>query len=172
MFPRRTLRVSRKRTVTLGASHNNACRTIMYRSLNPLFCGIFATVVVCIKSLMLWYTAVSTKYLPQQQHAVMPIGIMGSNSLALLGWGSRCLAEGKKRHEHTSLCCFLLSRWNTLLFDQSTVKPPLPIITFDIVAFVFTLLSDNLSRNSCMKPRCRRIGVLFDSISAIQTSKS
>ena len=29
-------------------------------------------------------------------HATMPIGIMGSNSLALLGWGSRCLARGKE----------------------------------------------------------------------------
>ena len=33
----------------------NACRTItLYDSLNSLFCDIFAAVVVCIRSLLLW----------------------------------------------------------------------------------------------------------------------
>ena len=55
----------------------------------------------------------------------------------------RCLIEvqvdstaGKRHHEYAWLCCFLLSLWNTLGFNQATVKPPLPIITFDIVDIV------------------------------------
>ena len=31
--------------------------------------------------------------------------------------------EGKRR-QYACLCCSLLSRWNTLRFNQSTVKPP------------------------------------------------
>ena len=56
--------------------------------------------------------------------------------------------EGKRRHEYTYLCCFLLYHRNTL--NQATAKLPLPIITFDIVAFAFTLLWEHLSRNSCL----------------------
>ena len=35
--------------------------------------------------------------------ATMPIGIMGSNNLALFGWGSQCLARRKEMHEYTSV---------------------------------------------------------------------
>ena len=59
--------------------------------------------------------------------------------------------EREGMQEYTSLCCFVLLLWNTSSFNQLTVRPLLPIITFDIVAFAFTLLSDNLSRNSCIR---------------------
>ena len=71
----------------------------------------------------------------------MLIGIMGS-------WGSRCLARRKENAWiHVSVLLPSL-RQNTLGFDQSSAKPSLPIITRDIVAFTFTHLQDNLSRNS------------------------
>ena len=56
------------------------------------------------------------------------------------------LLEGKRRHEYTCLCCSLLLCWNTLCFNQATVKPLLPIIIFDIVTLAFMLLWDNLSQ--------------------------
>ena len=46
---------------------------------------------------------------------------------------------------------FLLSCWNTLQLQSRHWKPGLPIITFDIVAYAYTLLWDNLSKNSCIR---------------------
>ena len=81
-------------------------------------------------------------------HAKMPIGIMGSNGLALFRWGSRGLARRiENAWIHVSVLLPSLRR-NTLGFNQSSAKPSLPIITRDIVASTFTLLQDNLSRNS------------------------
>ena len=42
--------------------------------------------------------------------------------------------QGTRKNEYMCLCCFLSPRWNTLRFNQATVRPPLPIITFDFVA--------------------------------------
>ena len=68
----------------------------------------------------------------------------GTKAHAAMQNGSRCLARGQEK----ALCCFVLLHWNASSFNQSTVRPMSPIITFDIVAFAFTLLLDNLSRNS------------------------
>ena len=55
----------------------------------------------------------------------MPIGIMGSKSLALLDCievkGDSGTRNEKKR---IILCCFLPPRWNTLRFTQATVLKP------------------------------------------------
>ena len=67
-------------------------------------------------------------------YATMPIGIMGSKSLALLYWGSRCWERRQEKLSIHGFVLFLFTRWNTLSFNRATVKPPLPIITFDIVA--------------------------------------
>ena len=67
----------------------------------------------------------------------MPIGIVGSNNLALLDWGSRCLAKGKENAWIQAFVLLPSLLWNALSFNQSTAKPSLPIITFDIVAFTF-----------------------------------
>ena len=79
----------------------------------------------------------------------MPIGIMGNNSLAPLGSCLRCLARRKERAWTQVYVLFpsLTQKYYTLSLI-CRVKPPLPITTFDIVAFIFTLLWDNLSRNS------------------------
>ena len=85
-------------------------------------------------------------------HATMPIGIMGNNSLAPLGSCLRCLARRKERAWTQVYVLFpsLTQKYYTLSLI-CRVKPPLPIITFDIVAFTFTLLWDNLPRNSCIQ---------------------
>ena len=84
-------------------------------------------------------------------HATMPIGIVGNNSLAPLGSCLRCLARRKERAWTQVYVLFpsLTQKYYTLSLI-CRVKPPLPITTFDIVAFIFTLLWDNLSRNSCI----------------------
>ena len=38
----------------------------------------------------------------------MPIGIMGSKSLALIDRGSRYEQEGRRNYEYTRMSCFLL----------------------------------------------------------------
>ena len=55
-------------------------------------------------------------------YATMPIGIMGSKSLALLDWGSRWFRNKEREWTNTCLCCSLPQRWNTLKFTQATVK--------------------------------------------------
>ena len=60
-------------------------------------------------------------------------------------------ARRKGKHEYTCLCCFLLSCRNTLQLQSGHSKPPVPIIPFDIVAYAYTLLWDNLSQNSCRR---------------------
>ena len=40
---------------------------------------------------------------------------------------------------------------NTLRLQLRRVKPSLPTIPFDIVAYAYTLLWDNLFQNSCMR---------------------
>ena len=55
-------------------------------------------------------------------YATMPIGIVGSKSLALLYWGSRRFSNKGREKTNTCLCCFLPPRWNTLRFTQATVK--------------------------------------------------
>lgn len=81
--------------------------------------------------------------------ATVPFGVVGCDDLALLGWGSRGFARRKEKVWIHIRGFFRFYRWDTLNFNQATVKPSLLIITFDIVAFAFTLLWDNLSRNSC-----------------------
>ena len=59
-------------------------------------------------------TVVSTK-----PHATMPIGIVGSNSLALLDWDSRCLARKKENTWiYTCLCFSFRLRQNNLGFNN------------------------------------------------------
>ena len=55
-------------------------------------------------------------------YATMPIGIMGSKSLALFDWGSRWFSNKERERTNAALCCFLPSRWNTLRFTQAAVK--------------------------------------------------
>ena len=55
-------------------------------------------------------------------YATMPIGIMGSKSLALLNWGSRRFSNKEREKPNTCLCCFPQPLWNTLRFTQATVK--------------------------------------------------
>ena len=57
-------------------------------------------------------------------YTTMSIGIMGSKSLVLLDWVSRWFRnkEREKKNEYTCFCCFLPPRWNTLRFNQATVK--------------------------------------------------
>ena len=55
-------------------------------------------------------------------YATMPIGIVGSKSLALLYWGSRRFSNKGREKTNTCLCCFLPPRSNTLRFTQATVK--------------------------------------------------
>ena len=57
-------------------------------------------------------------------------------------------ARRKGKHEYMCLCCFLLSHWNTLQLQSRHLKPP--IMPFDIVAYAYMLLWDNLSQNSCI----------------------
>ena len=42
--------------------------------------------------------------------------------------------------EYACFCCFLLSVLKYLELNLVTVRLPLPIVTFDFVAFTFTLL--------------------------------
>ena len=42
--------------------------------------------------------------------------------------------QGTRKNEYICLCCFLPPLWNTWRFNQATVRPPLPIVTFDFVA--------------------------------------
>ena len=67
-------------------------------------------------------------------YATMPIGIMGSKSLALLYWGPWCWERRQEKLWIHGFVLFPSTRWNTLSFNHATVKPPLPIITFGIVA--------------------------------------
>ena len=90
----------------------------------------------------MYNTAVSPKVHPQRHNRARS----NEDWFAVFSYKER---EGML--EYTSLCCFVLLLWNTLSFNQLTVRPLLPIMTFDIVAFAFTLLSDNLSRNSCVR---------------------
>jgi len=53
----------------------------------------------------------------------------------------------KGMHEYTCLCCFSLKN---LAASVRHPKPPVPIIPFDIVAYTYMLLRDNLSQNSCI----------------------
>ena len=55
-------------------------------------------------------------------YATMPIGIIGSKSLALLDWGSRQFSKKERERTNTCLCCFLPPRGNTLRFTQATLK--------------------------------------------------
>ena len=82
------------------------------------------------------HTAVSAKVAPQQHKIVWHY----------LGKVHSVWLQGKRGHEYTCLCCFLILHWTALCFNQLTVKPLLPIITFDIVVFTFTLLWGNLSQ--------------------------
>ena len=75
----------------------------------------------------------------------MPIEIMSCHSLALLVRSSLGL---DRRNVKAWIHIFAL--FPSLSLKYLEVKPPLPIITFDFVAFVFTLLKDNISRNSRM----------------------
>ena len=52
----------------------------------------------------------------------MPIGIMGSKSLALLDWASGRFTRKEREKMNMCLCCFLPPHWNTLGFTQTTVK--------------------------------------------------
>ena len=55
-------------------------------------------------------------------YSTMPIGIMGSKSLALLDCSSRWFSNKERERTNMCLCCFLPLRWNTLRFTQATVK--------------------------------------------------
>ena len=55
-------------------------------------------------------------------YATMPIGIMGSKSLALLDRGSRRFSNKERERMNTCLCCFLSPRWITSRFTQVSVK--------------------------------------------------
>ena len=55
-------------------------------------------------------------------YATMPIGIMGSESLALLDWVSTRFSNKGRERTNTCLCCFLSPRWSTLRFTQASVK--------------------------------------------------
>ena len=63
-------------------------------------------------------------------YALMPIGIMGSKSLALLDWGSRWFSNKERERINTCLCCFLPPRWNTLRFTQATLKTAITHYSF------------------------------------------
>ena len=60
----------------------------------------------------------------------MPIGVVGSKSLALHFWGSRRFSNKEREKTNTCLCCFLPPRWNTLMFTQATVKTTITHINF------------------------------------------
>ena len=55
-------------------------------------------------------------------YVTMPIGIMGSTSLALLDWLSRWFSDKERERTNTRLCCLIPQRWNTLSFTQATGK--------------------------------------------------
>ena len=55
-------------------------------------------------------------------YAAMSIGLMDSKSLALFDWGSRWFSKKEREKTNTCLGCFLPPRWNTLRFNQATVK--------------------------------------------------
>ena len=46
-------------------------------------------------------------------------------------------------------CCFVQLWWNAFSFNQATVGQHY-LLPFDFVAYAFTILSDNLSWNSCI----------------------
>ena len=76
---------------------------------------------------LIQYIAVSTNVVPQK-------------------WVQKCAwlsfkviqQQERRMHEYTCLCCFLPPRWNSLRFNQGNVKPPLPIIIFDLGPHAFS----------------------------------
>ena len=90
-----------------------------------------------------FHTAISTKVVPHKSvkaYATMPIGIMGSHSLSLLGWSSRCFSKKEGKAWIHVFVLFPSITLKHLELRSSNSKPPLPIIPFDIVAYAFTLL--------------------------------
>ena len=76
------------------------------------------------------------------------------DSLSSLDLGFSVFQPEGKGSMSTRVCVvFLLSRRNTLQLQSRNLKPPLPIIPFDIVAYAYALFRDNLSQNSC-KSEC------------------
>lgn len=66
------------------------------------------------------------QYKSVKAYMAMLIGIMSSNSLALLGWGLRCFRERRRKHDYTCSCCILLSLGNILSFNQAIVNRHYP----------------------------------------------
>ena len=77
----------------------------------------------------------------------MPID---SDSLSLLDLGSQCFSKKESGTQVNVLVLFLSISLKHLAARSRHLKPPVPIIPFDIVAYAFTLLWDNLSQNSCI----------------------
>ena len=70
-------------------------------------------------------------------HVTMPIGIMGRKSLALLDWGSRCLATRKEKAKLHLFVLFLSTSLKHLRPQSRNYELQLPIIPFHIVACGF-----------------------------------
>ena len=80
------------------------------------------------------YIAVSTKVVPQKcksVHATRPFGIMGSKSLVLLDV-VHCDSASRNEKERIRVCAVSFHHAETP--SRSLKQPPLPIMTFDIVA--------------------------------------
>ena len=99
------------------------------------------------------HTVVSTKVVSQQRTRVCDnadwycgLWLFGTTWLRFTTFSQK-----EREGVNTHIFFLLFYRWNTLNFYQATIKPPLPKLNFDIVAFAFTFLWDNLSRNSCKR---------------------
>ena len=112
-----------------------ARKTHIYFGFSHLFINSLSCVFVGIKTCPCWIQPFRQS-LPHKN-------VKASRQCRLVLWVVSvrlCLIEvqgdlaTRRKNEYTCLCCFLPPRWNTMRFTQATVKPPLPIITFDIVA--------------------------------------
>ena len=79
----------------------------------------------------------------------MPID---SDSLSLLDLGSRCFSKKERKARVHVFVLFSSITLKHIACSIKTLKPPLPRIPFDIVAYVYGLLWDNLSQNRSINP--------------------
>ena len=74
-------------------------------------------------------------------YATMPIGIMGSKCLAFAWLRIKVIQQqGTRKNEYTCLCCFFPPSWNTLRFNQTTIKTTITHNNFRHCRVRFSLL--------------------------------
>ena len=122
------------------------------------------TVIYCVFVIQLFRQRLSHN--SKKAHTTMSIGIMGSNSLVLLGWGSRCLVR-RKENEWRHLFVILFSVTLRYLGLQSIkcktkiTHKNLRHCCFHFYAFVRQLFSKQLLNNWIMRNQHLLVGYMY-----------